>query len=55
VPYLKPLLSPELGCPSSPFVILRVFLKNGTQPALVEPQLKPVLFGKPFDLGFPIL
>jgi hypothetical protein len=35
--------------------ILRVFLKNGTQPALVEPQFKPVLFCKPFDFGFPIL
>jgi hypothetical protein len=35
-------------------VFLRVFLKNGTQPALVEPQFEPVLFRKFFDLGFPI-
>lgn len=35
--------------------ILHVFLKNGTQSALVEPQFKSVLLRKPFDFGFPIL
>jgi len=34
--------------------ILHVFLKNGTKSALIEPQFKPVLFGKPFDFGFPV-
>jgi len=31
-----------------------VFLKNGAQPALVEPQSKPVLIRKFFNLDFPI-
>jgi hypothetical protein len=35
--------------------ILHVFLKNGTQSELIEPQFKSVLFGKSFDFGFPVL
>jgi hypothetical protein len=35
-------------------VILRVFLKNGTQPALVEPEFEPVLFREALDLSFAV-
>ena len=31
-----------------------MFLKNGAQPALVEPQFKAVFFHKPFNFAFPI-